>query len=47
MGNYLRVFRRRRPPSEELDELVVQIKELEGQLKQLLDSRAWFLKIKL
>jgi hypothetical protein len=41
MGNYLRIFRRRRPPSEQLDELVLQITELESQLKQLLDSRAW------
>ncbi|KAL3073317.1 hypothetical protein niasHT_038674 [Heterodera trifolii] len=42
MGNIL--WSRKRPPSEELDELVLQIRELEAQLKQLLADRAGILR---
>uniref|UniRef100_A0A183BLW7 Endoplasmic reticulum junction formation protein lunapark n=1 Tax=Globodera pallida TaxID=36090 RepID=A0A183BLW7_GLOPA len=37
MGN---ILRKKRPPSEELDELVLQIRELDAQLKQLFTDRA-------
>nr|CAD2198420.1 unnamed protein product [Meloidogyne enterolobii]CAD2198771.1 unnamed protein product [Meloidogyne enterolobii] len=42
MGNFIRYFRRRKLPSQELDELVQQIKDLEEQLKNLLECKIWF-----
>lgn len=42
MGNVLRYFRRRKLPSQELDELVLQIKDLEEQLKNLSECKIWF-----
>jgi chorismate mutase len=45
MGNALRNilrFPKRRQPSEELDKLVVQIKELEGQLTRLVEQRSGY-----